>query len=246
MPEQGLLLLYLSAVSIALVHALVGVDHYLPFIVLGRALRWSWKKTAAVTALCGLGHVLSSVFLGVVGIGAGVALGKLEWVESQRGEVAGWLLIGFGLAFGSYALIRRMRGKRHAHLHAHADGTVHSHEHAHAGEHLHPHLEPPRGFVTVWSLFIIFALGPCEPLIPLLMVPAVAHAWWAVATVCLLFGAVTLAVMEAVVLIGLFAPELIGRSGRAGGFFRALAPHGEVLAGLAIAVSGLVVRLLGL
>ena len=28
--------------------------------------------------------------------------------------------------------------------------------------------------VTTWSLFIIFILGPCEPLVPLMIVPALA------------------------------------------------------------------------
>lgn len=246
MAEQSLLVLYLSAVSIALVHALVGVDHYLPFIVLARAQRWRWKKTVVVTGLCGLGHVLSSVLLGFLGIGAGVALGKLTWIESYRGEVAGWLLIGFGLAYASFACIRRLRGGSHTHPHAHADGTVHQHPHAHEWEHLHPHVEPSRAFITGWALFIVFLLGPCEPLIPLLMAPAALHAWWAVAMVSLIFGAVTIVVMEATVCIGVYAPKLVFRPRLLASFLRKLSPYGHELAGLTIATSGLAVRLFGL
>ena len=70
MPEE-LAVLSVTAASIALIHTLLGPDHYLPFIVMARARRWSMRKTACVTLLCGAGHVLSSVLLGGVGIAAG-------------------------------------------------------------------------------------------------------------------------------------------------------------------------------
>ncbi len=45
------------------------------------------KKTIWVTILCGIGHVLSSVVLGIIGIDAGIALDKLELIEGTRGEL---------------------------------------------------------------------------------------------------------------------------------------------------------------
>ena len=57
--------------------------------------KWSKIKTIWVTFYCGTGHVLSSVILGFIGIAAGVALEKLEFIEGFRGEIAGWLLITF-------------------------------------------------------------------------------------------------------------------------------------------------------
>ena len=81
------------AAGIGLLHTLIGADHYLPFIVLGRAQGWTLRKLIVVTSLCGVGHVLASVLLGFIGIGLGVALGKLEWIESFRGSVAGWMPI---------------------------------------------------------------------------------------------------------------------------------------------------------
>ena len=35
--------------------------------------------------------------LGFLGIALGIAVARLEGVESTRGEIAAWLLIGFGL-----------------------------------------------------------------------------------------------------------------------------------------------------
>jgi hypothetical protein len=65
--------LAVAAATIGLPHALLGPDHYLPFIAMSRARRWSLLKTSLGTLLCGLGHVGSSVALGLVGIALGLA-----------------------------------------------------------------------------------------------------------------------------------------------------------------------------
>jgi len=59
--------------------------------------KWSKFKTIWITVLSGMGHVLSSVLLGAIGIGFGVALHELEAIESSRGEIAAWLMIVFGV-----------------------------------------------------------------------------------------------------------------------------------------------------
>jgi len=93
MPSEISILLA-AAATIGLVHTVLGPDHYIPFIVMARAGQWSLKKTMLVTALCGVGHVLSSVVLGAVGIGLGVAISQLEVLEAVRGrylrEKEGW------------------------------------------------------------------------------------------------------------------------------------------------------------
>jgi len=66
--DTTLTILLTTAVSVAFVHTLIGVDHTLPFIVIGRARDWPLRKVLGLTALCGLGHVLTSVVLGGVGI----------------------------------------------------------------------------------------------------------------------------------------------------------------------------------
>ena len=236
MTEDSLYLLITTALTIGFVHTLVGVDHTLPFIVLGRSRRWSLARTLSVTALCGLAHVATSVVLGALGIAAGLALESMGWIQEIRGELAAWLLIAFGTAYAAWASVRHLRGKPHEHAHAHADGTVHTHEHDHLKEHLHVHSGPNQ--TTVWSLFIIFALGPCEALIPLLMAPAAANHWSWVVLVTAAFTGATLLTMLVTVAFGYLGLKTMR--------FERLMPYGNIFAGLAIALSGLAIQLLGI
>ena len=73
-----------SAIGVAFVHTLIGIDHSLPFVVLGKANGWSLRKTLGLTTVCGIGHVLSSVVLGLLGIGLGTAVASLEVIEASR------------------------------------------------------------------------------------------------------------------------------------------------------------------
>lgn len=193
-----LLLLAGTAALLGSVHTLLGPDHYLPFIALSKARGWSSRRTLWITALCGLGHVAGSAALGLVGVAFGLTLKNLEVFESQRGEIAGWLLIGFGFSYFSWGMVRAFRRRPHEHAHAHSDGTTHVHRHSHHAGHVHPH-DVDRRRATPWVLFIIFVFGPCEPLIPLLMYPAATSSLWAVLAVVAVFGAVTVATMTGVV-----------------------------------------------
>ena len=138
-----------TAAAIGFVHTALGPDHYLPFIAISKARGWTARKTLLVTAACGVGHVLSSVVLGFVGIGLGVALFRLEAIESFRGDAAAWLLIAFGFTYLVWGLHKAFRGKQHEHEHSHADGLIHAHSHEHVGEHAHPHASSARS-ITPW------------------------------------------------------------------------------------------------
>ena len=241
MTDANLLLLG-TAATIGLFHTLVGVDHTLPFIVLARSQKWSLKKLWWVTGLCGLGHILSSVVIGTVGIGLGVALDRLEWLEATRGGLAARLLIGFGLAYMVWGLVRGRRAHRHSHLHHHDDGTVHVHVHDHDNEHVHVHgaarMATTTKAVTVLGLFVVFVLGPCEALIPMLLAPAFERSWTVVVGVVLVFGGATLATMLGVVTVGWYGLRWRGLA--------FLERHVHAAAGLAIASSGLAIELLGI
>ena len=65
-PELTVLLV--TAASIGFFHTLFGPDHYLPFIVMAKARKWSLTKTTWITLLCGIGHIGSSVILGMIGV----------------------------------------------------------------------------------------------------------------------------------------------------------------------------------
>jgi nickel/cobalt exporter len=235
--EGSTILLAGTAVTIGFIHTLVGPDHYLPFIVMGEARKWSIRKTMFITFLCGIGHVLSSVLLGFIGIAAGISLSKLEFLESFRGNIAAWLLIAFGLVYMLISLRSLYRKKKHIHEHHHTDGTDHEHEHGHFSGHSHIHLEDKKN-LTPWILFLIFILGPCEPLIPIVMYPAAENNISGVVIVSLLFSAVTIATMMSVVLafrLGLSRINL-----------NPLERYVNVIAGATILVSGVAIQFLGL
>jgi ABC-type nickel/cobalt efflux system permease component RcnA len=192
-PQITLGLLLSTAFATALLHTVAGPDHYLPFVLLGRTNGWSYPRVAITTALCGAGHVLSSVVIGMAALLAGSALAPIVDLEAQRGDWAAYLLLGFGLAYCVWGLRRARKHQRHTHVHVHEDGVVHVHEHNHHGGHSHVHAQPSSNLF--WWLFIIFVLGPCEPLIPQLMYPAArGDAFWVV-LVTLTFSLTTLATM---------------------------------------------------
>ncbi len=239
-----------AAVGIGFVHTLIGIDHTLPFVVLGKARGWSLRRTLWITGLCGGGHVASSVLLGGAGIGIAIfatgldtgagyhwmsgRVGAFETIEAVRGDLAAWALVAFGLTYAGWSLARRRRRQRH--VHAHAGGLVHAHEHPEAAAHEHPKASAAGvAGLTAWSLFVIFVLGPCEPLIPILMVPAFQVGLWAVIPVTVAFGVTTIATMAAVVALAYRGLDFVR--------FPRLTAHVHTLSGLAIAASGLAMML---
>ncbi len=194
------LALIVTAASLGCFHTVLGPDHYLPFVVMARTGRWSLAKTTWVTVLCGFGHVGSSVLLGMVGIAFGIGLTRVEVTEGFRGDVAAWALIAFGLVYCIWGVRRAVRNRPHTHWHLHADATGHLHTHVHTDEHLHIHDAEAASNLTPWILFTIFVLGPCEPLIPLLMYPAAKASLWGLALVTMIFGGATILTMLGIVL----------------------------------------------
>jgi sulfite exporter TauE/SafE len=182
---KELTVLLFSAASIGFLHTLLGPDHYLPFIVMGKARKWSLTKVTLITILSGIAHVGSSVVLGLIGVAFGIAVNKLEIFESVRGSLAAWLLIGFGLVYFVWGVRKAIKG--HSHTHDHIDN---------------------KKDITPWVLFTIFIFGPCEPLIPLLMYPAAKHSTWGVIAVAAIFGLVTISTMLGMVLISIFGTNI--------------------------------------
>jgi ABC-type nickel/cobalt efflux system permease component RcnA len=227
-----------TAATLGLVHTVLGPDHYLPFIVISRARKWSLSKTLFISFLCGLGHVLSSVVLGFLGIALGIAVFRLENIESFRGGAAAWLLIGFGFAYFIWGLHRAIKNKPHKHLHFHSDGEKHEHVHSHESEHSHVHDEKKKANVTPWILFTIFVFGPCEPLIPLVMYPAAKQNIGGVVLVTLAFGLTTIVTMLTIIAVSSWGMKFV-KLGK-------LERYVHAIAGAMIFISGLSVQFLGL
>lgn len=232
------MILAATAASIGFAHTLLGPDHYLPFIAMAKARGWSPVRALTVTTLCGLGHVAGSVLLGLIGIGFGITVGSLEVIESVRGDWAAWALIAFGLTYCVWGVKKAIKDKPHHHDHHHGDGTVHNHKHTHHSAHAHVHPAKSGLGITPWALFLIFVLGPCELLIPLLMYPAAQSSWMGMLAVAAIFGTATLLTMLAVVAMALFGLQKIS--------FAPLARFSHALAGGTVAASGSAIVFLGL
>jgi ABC-type nickel/cobalt efflux system permease component RcnA len=234
--DSGSTTLLLTALIIGVTHTLMGPDHYVPFVALSKARKWSTTKTSVITATCGVGHVLGSIVLGAIGVAIGWSVGGLEAIESFRGEVAAWLLTVMGAIYLAWAIKRFGRSHKHVHVHAHSDGTVHKHEHTHRQEHAHVHDEKAGvRSTTAWSLFIIFVFGPCEAFIPLLLFPSVQQNLQLAVVTTLVFAVATIGTMMVTVYAltkGLnFLP------------MKYFDRYGHIVAGLAILACGTAIHL---
>lgn len=183
--SKGLFLLLLSTLSIGFLHALAP-DHWMPFAVIGKAKKWSRIKLMMVTLISGIGHVGSSILLGSIGILLGFSLTHLKAVESHRSEIGLWLLIGFGIAYTIWGL-KRARDYKHEHIDT---------------------KDIDKKTITMWTLFAVFVLGPCEPLIPLMFL-ATEHGWAGIALTSLIFSVVTIIMMVAQTMLAYFGIQLI-------------------------------------
>ncbi len=230
------LMLISTAVFIGVSHTLIGIDHYVPFVVLSKVNAWTMKKTMIIVVVCGIGHVFSSVILGLVGIGLSQSLASLVNIESVRGTMATWFMIGFGLVYTIWALTQVYRNRPHTHW---VNGEKVTHDH-HAVENGSAHVQanPNAKSNAIWGLFILFVLGPCEPLIPLLMFPAATENTMAFIGVTMAFSVCTILTMTLATWIGVKGIKRINIAG--------LEKYSHALAGLAITVCGVMILTLGI
>jgi sulfite exporter TauE/SafE len=224
--QAELQVLMLAAITISFLHTITGPDHYLPFIALARARGWSVGKTILWTIGCGCGHVLSSVLLGLAGAAIGWSLSSLQWLESVRGGIAGWSLLVFGLAYMGWGLVRARKNARHRHFDMHDDGSMYVYEHRH-GQAVAP---KEKYAVTPWVMFIIFVLGPCEPMIPLLSLPAARASPWGMLMLVSVYTFFTLATMIVMVIAGYYGTSFF-KTGK-------LERYMHALGGLTILICG--------
>ncbi len=217
-PQMSVLLL--GTAGVAILHTLAGPDHYLPFIFMGKARRWSVARTTFWTVLCGLGHVGSSVALALLGVMLGYGLERVQFIEGFRGNLAAWAMIAFGLVYLVWGLKRAARHRPHAHGHDHGHGET-------------------EGFrLTPWILFTIFVFGPCETMIPLVMYPAARGSWADVWIVVASFSVLTVGTMLVVVLLALQGIRLLPEL--------QLSRYSHALAGGTVLLAGCAIQFLGL
>ncbi len=172
------MLLIATVGAVGILHTLVP-DHWLPISLLARQRGWNARQTAGSAAIAGIGHTLSTLFLGILVWLAGVL------VAQRFGHVLSYASSAALIAFGLWIAVGAAREQQHGHrhLHQHADGTIHTHYHVHEeDELLHEHEHEASGRA---SLLIILGSSPMIEGIPAFF--AAGH-----------YGTATLAIMAAV------------------------------------------------
>lgn len=79
--------------------------HWLPFVLVSRAQRWSVARMLGVVAAAGAAHVATTAVVGGLLIAVGLALDPL--IEGLLPVVSALLLLGFGAFYLARATIRR-------------------------------------------------------------------------------------------------------------------------------------------
>jgi hypothetical protein len=123
-------LLIVAVAAVGILHTVVP-DHWVPIVLLARQRGWSKAETARASLQAGVGHVLTTLVIGLAVWVAGVAF------ATRFGQivdfVASLALIGFGawIGFSSWLELRRGSGHHHHHHGHHDHQAKHDHEHDH-------------------------------------------------------------------------------------------------------------------
>jgi hypothetical protein len=156
-----------TGLLVAFMHAALPT-HWLPFVLIGRGQGWGAGKTLTVAAGAGVGHVLSTMALGVLLTGAGIAF------EEKYGGLSPWLVSALLVGLGLFYLVRQVV----------------------RGPHRHP--DRPRMFTSdraaVLALFTLVTLSPCEAFLPV-YVSGVRYGWLGFVLLSLVLTAATIAGM---------------------------------------------------
>jgi putative Mn2+ efflux pump MntP len=235
MDAQNLSLLA-TAIGTAVLHTAIP-DHWLPFVLIGRSRDWSVWRTARLTALAGIIHLVVSFGLAILALSLGKAVGSRlgEGLE----QAAGPLLIAFGVIYAIWS----WRKGGHFHpggslLHG-KDGGCDGHEGDLNDEHLHYHAD--EGLIRdrsrwsgIWLAFLV-GLNPCVLIVPV-AIGAAPYGTATVAAVFAAYGVASLVLMVGLAAIGTRLTQLL---------VPGIARHMEWASGLLIALLGVVIWFYG-
>ena len=238
MPDSVPTLLPVTAAATALFHTLIP-DHWLPFVLIGRARGWSGKTTALVSGFSALIHTLLSIALGLTALRLGQLGARLIGERLERGS--GLLLVVFGAAYALWAW--RKGGHFHpggALLHGrNEEERCDGHEGSAGSTHLHYHADDAwirsdvgKGAIP---LALIVGLNPCVLLLPIMMATAEQGAG-AIALVTLAYSVTTIALMVGLSVAGVAGTRRLP--------VPAVARHMETASGILIALCGAVFLLI--
>jgi hypothetical protein len=209
-------------------------DHWLPFVLIGRARRWSVTTVALASGLAAVIHVSLSLVLGLLAVAVGVA--AMRSVGEALEHAGAAVLVLFGLGYALWAWTKG--GHFHpggAWLHrgttdrpcAGTEGPYHP-------EHLHYHADGEwiGGRGQAWSvvgLAVVVGINPCILLMPVLLA-GVPQGTTAVALAALAYAAPAVLLMVGLSVLGVRVAWRIRLPGAA--------RYAEAASGLLIALLG--------
>lgn len=221
-----------TAAGTALLHTLIP-DHWLPFVLVGRARGWSTTVVAMASGLAAVVHALLSILLGVVALWIGFA--TMDAVGKTLEHVGAVLLILFGLGYAFWAW--RKGGHFHpggALLHR-GSGSCSGSEGPGHPEHLHYHADGELiGGGEGWGalgLALVVGINPCVLLLPL-MVASIPRGVGSVALVAAAYTLPAVLLMVGLSVLGVRVGWRVRLPG--------VARHAESLSGLLIALMGVI------
>jgi nickel/cobalt exporter len=181
--------------TVAFFHAAIPT-HWLPFVLVSRARRWSRTKTLAVSALAGLGHVALTSLLGLAIAWFGFQL------DEKLGRMFPWVAGGVLIAIGLFYFWRQARGGvMHHHVlgapHHASEHCGHGHEHSHWDEELKDSelvATKSGDWPAISGLFVMLTLSPCEGFLPVYL-SGVQFGWHGFIVLSLILAVATLAGM---------------------------------------------------
>lgn len=146
MISNELLPFLLTGLTVALLHAALPT-HWLPFVLAGRAQKWSFKRTASILFIAGAGHVLTTSLIGAAVVWFGIQL-------HESFEHILVIIASLGvLAYGVYNIWQHFHGIKHSHCDHHEP-------------HHHDYKKSSRDGWAVLSLLAFLTFSPCESFLP--------------------------------------------------------------------------------
>ena len=163
---------------IAALHAVMPT-HWLSFVLVARAQRWTRGRMLRVVLFSGLGHVMTTALVGLLA----AALGKTAAAALEE-HIDTPLPAMILLAFGLYYLVLGWRRSGHRHCqHDHSQDPIRADR------------------MAVGALFLEMTLSPCETLIPLFFA-AGAMPWTELLVMALATSGITLLLMALLATLG--------------------------------------------
>lgn len=235
MSEPATLALLSTAAATGVLHTLIP-DHWLPFVLIGRARGWSVSTVAFASGVAGVIHAVLSVSLGAVALSIGLA--AVELAGHTLEGVGAALLVLFGLGYALWAWTKGGHFHPGGSLLHSGDpgGNCDGHEGPGHPEHLHYHadegwIRPGRAGWGALGLAVIVGLNPCVLILPIML----AGLRLGPATLSLVAIAYTLPTLGLMVGLSVLGVK-IGWPVR----LPVAARHAEMSSGLLIALLGLV------